>query len=76
VQVRRTKEHKGGQWQTGTLKSKRSRRTVPLPPWLAERMHAYLTARHPHADNPTAPLWPSARTAAATGQKGPRTRCP
>ena len=36
VQVRRTKERKGGQWQTGTLKSKRSRRTVPLPPWLAE----------------------------------------
>jgi integrase len=59
VNVRRTTERRGGQWVTTTPKSKRSRRTVPLPGWLAERMHAYLAGHHPRADGPTAPLWPS-----------------
>jgi integrase len=58
VQVRRTKERRSGQWVTGTLKSKRSRRTVPLPPWLAEQMADYLAESHPRAEEPTAPLWP------------------
>ena len=44
VQVRGTKDRKGGQWVTGTLKSKRSRRTVPLPAWLAAKMADYLAA--------------------------------
>jgi integrase len=49
---------------TSTPKSKRSRRSVPLPPWLAERLHAYLfgtadePAVHPRSENPEAPLWP------------------
>jgi integrase len=56
--VRRTKQRKGGQWITGTPKSKRSRRTVPLPAWLSERMADYVSATHPQGDEPTAPLWP------------------
>lgn len=62
VTVRRTKDRKKGQWVTGTPKSKRSRRTIPLPGWLAERMADYLTHTHPRADEPTAPLWPSRKT--------------
>jgi len=58
VQIRRTKERKQGEWRSGTPKSKQSRRSVPLPLWLAERMAAYL-AEHPRRDEPTAPLWPS-----------------
>lgn len=46
VKVTRTKERKGGAWVVGTLKSNKSRRTVPLPGWLAERMDEYL-AEHP-----------------------------
>jgi integrase len=56
VNVRRTKERKNGQWVAGTLKSKKSRRTVPLPPWLAERMADYLATDHPRSGEPTAPL--------------------
>ncbi|RIT14287.1 site-specific integrase, partial [Mycobacteroides abscessus] len=55
VNVRRTKDRKNGEWVTGTLKSKKSRRTVPLPPWLAERMADYLADDHPRANKPTAP---------------------
>ncbi len=58
VQVRRTKDRKGGEWVTSTPKSRKSRRSVPLPPWLAERMLTHVT-EHPRADEPTAPLWPS-----------------
>jgi len=58
VNVRRTKTRRAGIWETSTPKSKRSRRTVPLPPWLAEKMRAYIE-EHPRADGPTAPLWPS-----------------
>jgi integrase len=47
VQVRRTKNRTGGEWVTGTPKSKHSRRSVPLPPWLAERMHTYVNGEHP-----------------------------
>nr|WP_232785621.1 tyrosine-type recombinase/integrase [Mycobacteroides chelonae] len=57
VKVQRTKKRKDGKWVPGTLKSKKSRRTVPLADWLAERMTDYL-AEHPRSDDPTAPLWP------------------
>lgn len=59
VNVRRTKARRGGQWVVGTLKSKRSRRTVPLPPWLAQRMRDYLDTVHPRSDDASASLWPS-----------------
>jgi len=58
VNVRRTKTRRAGIWETSTPNSKRSRRTVPLPPWLAEKVRAYIE-EHPRADEPTAPLWPS-----------------
>ena len=70
VLVRRTKERKNGEWVTGTPKSKRSRRTVPLPPWLAERMADHL-AGHPYADTPQAALWPG-RTATVVAYAGKR----
>lgn len=65
VNVRRTKKRKGGIWIAGTLKSKRSRRTVPLPDWLAARMADYLVNVHPHGNagspsyDASAPLWPN-----------------
>lgn len=71
VKVQRTKDRDGGEWVIGNPKSKKSRRTVPLPGWLAERMAAYL-AEHPRANEPTAPLWPSRKNGGgyrATGQR-------
>jgi integrase len=56
--VQRTKTRRHAQWHTGTPKSKASKRTVPLPPWLAPRMAAYLAGTHERADVPEAPLWP------------------
>jgi integrase len=56
--VQRTKSRRKREWVTGTPKSKTSKRTVPLPPWLATRLAAYLADTHPFADNPTAVLWP------------------
>jgi integrase len=38
IEVRRAKKRRAGEWVTDTLKSAKSRRTVPLPGWLAERM--------------------------------------
>lgn len=38
VRVQRTKSRRRREWVTGTPKSKTSKRTVPLPPWLAMRM--------------------------------------
>ena len=66
VRVQRTKTRRKREWVTGTPKSKTSKRTVPLPPWLAARLADYLgytatprcAVTHPHADDPTAPLWP------------------
>lgn|SRR5574337_477708 len=75
VRVRRTKERKGGQWVTGTLKSKKSRRSVPLPDWLAERMVDYLT-EHPRAGELTAPLWPSRKNGGSYRPKGQRYAVP
>jgi integrase len=53
----------------GTPKSERSTRTVPLAPWLAERMHNYLEHTHPTPDDPTAPLWPNRRRGGYTHGK-------
>ncbi|MFT4200128.1 hypothetical protein [Gordonia sp. (in: high G+C Gram-positive bacteria)] len=53
VHVRRTKDRKGGEWVPSTPKSRKSRRSVPLPSWLAERMLAYVND-HPRADEPSA----------------------
>jgi integrase len=58
VRLQRTKSRRKREWVTGTPKSKTSKRTVPLPPWLATRLAAYLVDTHPFAGTPTAPLWP------------------
>ncbi|WP_280484310.1 tyrosine-type recombinase/integrase [Nocardia cyriacigeorgica] len=81
---RQTGRHTRRQWVTGTLKSKRSRRTVPLPPWLAARLHAYLyggagsdpAVRHLRADDPTAPLWPSRKNGGGHRKAGQRYAVP
>ncbi|MFF1555306.1 tyrosine-type recombinase/integrase [Rhodococcus erythropolis] len=70
VQVSRTKSRRRGACTTGTPKSKRSRRTVPLPSWLADKMHDFLDV-HPRADEATAPLWPS-RAVGGSRAKGQR----
>ena len=49
----------------GTPKSKRSRRSVPLPGWLAAKMADYLAKVHPRAAEPAAPLWPAHASRAA-----------
>jgi integrase len=59
IDVRRAKKRRAGEWVTDTLKSTKSRRAVPLPGWLAERMRDYLDHTHPHTDEPTSPLWPN-----------------
>lgn len=74
IHVCRAKKRRAGEWdeerdgcrkrQPGTwvedkLKSAKSARTIPLPPWLAVRMFDYLETKHVRADEPTAPLWPN-----------------
>ena len=76
VNVRRTQYRKHGEWVTGTLKSKKSRRTVPLPPWLATKMADYLADDHPRANEPTAPLWPSRNNGGGYRAKGQRYAVP
>lgn len=76
VRVRRTKERKGGQWVTGTLKSKRSRRDVPMPPWLSTKLVEYVQETHPRAAEPTAPLWPSRKNGGGYRAKGARYAVP
>jgi integrase len=70
VRVVRTKTRKGGDWVTGTPKSKRSaNRVVPLPGWLAAKLADYLADVHPRSGEPSAPLWPGrADQAARAGQ--------
>lgn len=58
IRVARTKTRRRREWVVGTPKSKTSKRTVPLSPWLAARLADYLVGTHPHADTPTTPLWP------------------
>ena len=76
VNVRRTKGRKNGAWIVGTLKSKKSRRAVPLPPWLAEKMADYLATDHPRANESTAPLWPSRNNGGGYRAKGERYAVP
>ncbi|MBM7369073.1 site-specific integrase [Gordonia hydrophobica] len=76
VRVERTKARRNGEWVTGTPKSKKSRRTVPLPPWLAAKLATYLNEVHPHAHNPTAPLWPSRQNGGGYRPKGERYAVP
>ncbi len=52
IDVRRAKKRRAGEWVTDTLKTAKSKRTVPLPGWLAERMRDYLDNTHPAADTP------------------------
>jgi integrase len=59
VHVRRAKKRREGVWVADTLKSTKSARTVPLPPWLAERTAHYLVDIHPRGNELTAPLWPN-----------------
>lgn len=58
VRVEQTRELVNGEWLVDKPKSNRAR-TVPLPSWLAEDMHVYLTEVHPNGDNPNAPLFPN-----------------
>jgi integrase len=76
VKVARTKERKGGQWVTGTPKSKKSRRTVPLPSWLAAKLADYVQNTHPRGDEPTAPLWPSRKNGGGYRKAGERYAVP
>jgi integrase len=76
VKVQRTKERKGGEWGTGTPKSKKSRRTVPVPGWLAAKLADFLADTHPHADGPTAPLWPSRKNGGGYRAVGERYEVP
>lgn len=57
VRVEQTARKAHGDWIFDTPKSERSTRDVPMPPWLAERMHHYISA-HPFGTNPEHPLWP------------------
>ncbi|WP_170119784.1 hypothetical protein [Branchiibius hedensis] len=58
VSVERTVQRIRGEWVTGTPKSLRSRRTVPiLHPGLLDDLAAFL-AEHPARTDPAARLWP------------------
>lgn len=56
VSVTRTKRKVRGGWETGTPKSRKSRRVVPLDGWLADDLREYLST-HPRRDEPDAPLF-------------------
>jgi integrase len=59
VHVRRAKKRPAREWTADTLKSARSRRDVPLPPWLATKLVDYLANTHPRSAEPHASLWPN-----------------
>jgi integrase len=58
VRVERTRRKVKGGWETGTPKSRNSRRTVPLDSWLAGALDVYLRTTHPRGSEPDAPLFP------------------
>lgn len=64
----RTRTRTGGEWHTDTPKSAKSRRRIPLPGWLADRLRDYL-AEHPRAAEPDAPLFPGRRKGGHTHGK-------
>ncbi|BDH56577.1 tyrosine-type recombinase/integrase [Tsukamurella sp. PLM1] len=69
VSVSRTKTRQAGEWVTGTPKSVRSTRVVPLDGWLADDLRAYL-AGHPRRLDPSAPLFPGRMTRAEAKAAG------
>ena len=69
IAVNRTRRKLGGEWITGTPKSKKSRRTILLDDWLAEKLHHYLTETHPRGEDPNAPLFPNRRNGGAPGPR-------
>lgn len=66
VRVERTKRRARREIVTGTPKSRKSRRTVPLDAWLADDLRDYLST-HPRRDDPTAPLFPARHGRNAVG---------
>jgi integrase len=58
LRVQRTKRKVRGGWETGTPKSRKSRRVVPLDGWLVDDLRDYLQT-HPRRDDPEAPLFPA-----------------
>lgn len=56
VNVCHTYYRRDGPWVTSTPRSRRSHRSAPLPPWLAERTRAHLEIDYPRTEDPTAPL--------------------
>jgi integrase len=71
LDVHRTRRKVKGGWVEDTPKSERSNRRVDLQDWLAEDLHAYLTATHPRGDDPDAPLFPGRRKGGYThGRRG------
>jgi integrase len=69
VSVTRTKTRRGGTWETGTPKSTRSSRVVPLDGWLSDDLRTYL-ATHPRRLDPSAPLFPGRMTRAEAKAAG------
>ena len=64
VSVTRTRRAVRGGWETGSPKSAKSRRVVPIDAWLADDLRAYLANDHPHGEPASqaydlnAPLFP------------------
>lgn len=64
VSVTGTRRAVAGGWETGSPKSAKSRRVVPIDPWLADDLRGYLADDHPHGDptsaefDASAPLFP------------------
>ncbi|MDL9935480.1 tyrosine-type recombinase/integrase [Gordonia sp. ABSL1-1] len=69
VSVSRTKTRRGGRWETGTPKSVRSTRVVPIDGWLADDLRDYLVT-HPRRLDPAAPLFPGRMTCAEAKTAG------
>ncbi|MEJ2868416.1 site-specific integrase [Actinomycetospora sp. OC33-EN08] len=73
VRVVRTRTWKAGECIEGTPKSKKSRRTVPLPAGLVRDLVAYLENAHPAGTDPDAPLFPGrVESRGGAKRKGPR----
>jgi integrase len=62
---------RGGADPYGPLKTAASRRRVPIEDDTADLLREHL-AEHPHADDPTAPLFPSFRLRPASGPRSQR----
>lgn len=70
LRIDRTVARVGGNLEYLTPKTKGSRRRVPLTPQTTAMLRDFL-AMHPHADNPTTPLFPAVRlsTPRPTGKR-------